>query len=385
MSRQVMMGTAAATRAASLARVQVVAAYPITPSSSIVEKLSELCATGALEARFVAVESEHSAMATLIGAAMTGARTFTATSSQGLALMHELLHWAASGRLPTVMANVNRALAPPWTIHCDQNDSIAQRDTGWLQFYCENNQEVLDTLIQAYRVSETVHLPSMVNMDAFLLSHTSEPVDLPTQEEVDAFLPPLEPLYRIRPEDPHSYGAGVSPAHYMEFRFKQHGAAERAAEVVRTVGAEFAERFGRGYDVVEEVALEEAEVVLVTSGTITSNARLAIEEMRGRGLPVGLLKMRLLRPFPAERIREVARRARKIAVIDRNLSPGVGGVFAQEARNALYGEPDAPPVWGFVAGLGGRDVLPEDLVAAAERVLEESEPAGLVCWLGLKE
>lgn len=384
MATRVMMGTAAATLAASLSRVQVIAAYPITPSSSIVEKLSELCAKGELDARFVEVESEHSAMATLIGAAMTGARTFTATSSQGLALMHELLHWAASGRLPTVMVNVNRALAPPWTIHCDQNDSIAQRDTGWLQVYCENNQEVLDTLIQAYRVSETVHLPSMVNMDAFLLSHTSEPVEIPEQEEVDAFLPPREPLYRIRPEDPHSYGAGVSPAHYMEFRYKQHGAALRAAEVLEKVGGEFEERFGRAYDVVEEIGLEGAEVVLVTSGTITSNARLALEDMRGRGLPVGLLKMRLLRPFPVERIRSVAGRARKIAVIDRNLSPGAGGVFAQEIRSALYGTKGSPPVWGFVAGLGGRDVLPEDLVAATERVLDESEPAELVSWLGLK-
>jgi pyruvate/2-oxoacid:ferredoxin oxidoreductase alpha subunit len=282
------------------------------------------------------------------------------------------------------MANVNRALAPPWTIHCDQNDSIAQRDTGWLQLYCENNQEVLDTLIQAYRVSETVYLPSMVNMDAFLLSHTSEPVDVPAQAEVDSFLPPLEPLYRIRPEDPHSYGAGVSPAHYMEFRFKQHVAALRATEVVGRVGAEFAEHFGRGYDVVEEVGLEGAEIILVTSGTITSNARLAVEEMRERGLPVGLLKMRLLRPFPVERVRAVAARARKIAVVDRNLSPGVGGVFAQEVRNALYGTPSPPPVWGFVAGLGGRDVLPEDIVTATTQVLEESEPPELVCWLGLK-
>src|SRR5512143_2931382 len=207
---KVIEGSHAVSYGVMLCKVQVICAYPITPQTHIVERLSELCASGDLQAKFIKVESEHSAMAACIGAAAAGARTFTATSSQGLALMHELLHWASGARLPVVMANVNRSLGPPWNIWCDQTDSLSQRDTGWLQFYCESSQEVVDTVIQAYKISEKVSLPSMVILDAFYLSHTFEPVNLPDQERVDRFLPPFEPRYRIDPRDPRSF-SGITP------------------------------------------------------------------------------------------------------------------------------------------------------------------------------
>ena len=242
---KVMEGTHAASHGVKLARAEVIAAYPITPSSSVVELLSEMCATGELDAEFIKVESEHSAMASCIGASAAGARAFTATSSQGLALMHEMLHWAGGGRLPIVLVNVNRSLAPPWTIYCDQNDSLSQRDTGWMQYYCESNQEVLDTILMAYKVSEDVLLPSMLNLDAFFLSHTSEPVSIPEQEAVDSFLPPCERENKIDPDDPHTYGGLARPDSYMELRVMLERDMARAPEVINNVVDEFFALFGR--------------------------------------------------------------------------------------------------------------------------------------------
>ena len=377
--------THAAACGAKLARAQVIASYQITPSSSVVELLSEMCATGELDARFIKVESEHSAMASCIGASAAGARAFTATSSQGLALMHEMLHWAGGGRLPIILVNVNRAMAPPWTIYCDQNDSLSQRDTGWMQYYCESNQEVLDTILMAYKVSEEVMLPSMLNLDAFFLSHTCEPVDIPDQELVDTFLPPYEKDLKIDVNDPHTYGGLARPDSYMELRVKMENAMQDALQVIDRVAGEFEQTFGRKYSHLKEYRCDDAEMILVTSGTITSTARIVIDRMRERGIPVGLIKARLFRPFPVQEYRRALSGVGRVGVVDRNISYGVGGIFCQEIRAAMYNAEQRPPIFGFIAGLGGRDVTPATISEIIQYMMENESPEREIIWIGVKE
>lgn len=381
----VIEGTHAASHAVKLARVQVIAAYPITPQTGVVEELSEIVSDGALIAKFIKVESEHSAMACCIGASMSGARAFTATSSQGLALMHELLHWAAGGRLPIVMVNVNRAMAPPWSIYVDHNDSLSQRDTGWLQFYAESNQEVLDTVLQAYKIAETVSLPIMINLDAFVLSHTSEPVALPKQELVDEFLPPRQASFKVDPDNPHAFGALIGPDAYMEMRYKLFQAMEDSREVIRKVDSDYSEKFGRSYGgLVEEYCTEDADVVLMTSATAVSTARIAVDEMRSLGFPVGLVKVRVFRPFPVDEIRSIAQRVGKIGVMDRNISFGATGMIYQETKAVLYNAPVRPKLFGFIAGLGGRDITPETIKDIFSYVMNHDAPESETIWIGLK-
>ncbi len=380
----VLEGNHTASYAARLCRVQVIAAYPITPQTQIVEKLAEFCADGSLPARFIQVESEHSAMAACIGAASAGARAFAATSSQGLALMHELLHWAAGARLPIVMVNVNRAMAPPWSIYADQTDSVAQRDTGWIQFYCAGNQEVLDTVIQAYRVCEAVALPAMLNLDAFYLSHTSEPVDVPDQAAVDAYLPPFRPRVLLDPERPRAVGGLAGPDAYMEFRHDLQQGMDEAKDALVKADAEFRLRFGRGYGLIEARETEGADLALVTMGTLAGTAAAALPALRGNGARVGLARVRVLRPFPAEALRAALRRARRVLVLDRNLSPGSGGVLHAEVAAALAGVLDPPLVLGALAGLGGRDVRPEGVAEAAAWARAPERHAEERLWLGLK-
>ena len=383
--KKVLMGNHAASHAVRLSRVQVIAAYPITPQTQIVEELSEICAKGELDAKFLKVESEHSAMASIIGAASAGARAFTATSSHGLALMHEMLHWAAGARLPLVMVNVNRAMGPGWSIWTDQNDSLSQRDTGWLQFYVEDNQEVLDTVIQAYKLAERIDLPVMICYDAFILSHTYEPVDIPTQAEVDAFLPPRRPREILDVADPHAFNALVMPDNYFEMRYKMQQAMDGAFAEFRAVDAEWKARFGRGYGAVEGVCLDDAEVVLVTSATMTSMARVVIERLRAQGTKVGLLKVKMFRPFPVHEIREALAGRERAIVIDRNLSFGKGGIFADEIRGAVANDPRRPPVYGYIAGLGGRDVTVdtiEEIVREGTRMA--APPENGISWMGVR-
>jgi pyruvate/2-oxoacid:ferredoxin oxidoreductase alpha subunit len=382
---KVIMGNHAVSYGVMLARAQVIAAYPITPQTQIVEMLSEFCADGLLDAKFIKVESEHSAMAACIGASSAGARAFTATSAHGLALMHEMLHWAAGARLPIVMANVNRAMGPGWSIWTDQTDSLAQRDTGWLQLYCESNQEVLDTVIQAFKIAEQVLLPVMLVLDAFFLSHTEEPVDIPDQELVDSYLPPYQARYKLDPSDPHAFGSLVTPHHYMELRYKIQQAMEEAVEVARQADKEFKDVFGRSYGLVEKYRLEDAEVALVTSATITSTARVVVDELREAGHRVGLLKVRLFRPFPVEDVRRALAGVRKVAVIDRNISFGHGGIFAEEIKSALYNAPYRPPLFGFIIGLGGRDVTPASIRGIAEYTFEHDAPETEIIWREVKK
>ncbi|MCX7973140.1 MAG: pyruvate ferredoxin oxidoreductase [Candidatus Aminicenantes bacterium] len=382
--KKVIMGNHALSYGAMLARVQVISAYPITPQTQVVELLSEMCASKALEAQFIKVESEHSAMAALIGASLAGARTFTATSAHGLTLMHELLHWAAGGRLPIVMGNINRALAPGWNIWADQNDSLSQRDTGWMQFYCANNQEVLDSVIQAYKVAERLYIPAMIILDAFSLSHTYEVVDIPEQSQVDAYLPPFKPAFRLTPDEPHAFGGLTSPDYYFELRYKLQKAMENVPEIIEETGREYEKKFGRYLGAVEAYQVDDADLILVTSGTAGSTAKVAVDKLRKRGLKVGNLRIRLFRPFPFEIVRHYLRRAKKVAVVDRNISYGHHGIFYQETKSALYGF-SSVPIFGFIAGLGGRDITPETFEEIIDYTFSHETPEAEIIWIGVKK
>ncbi len=383
--KQVLMGNHALSYGAKVSRAQVISAYPITPQTEVVELLSKMCASGELKAKFIKVESEHSAMAALIGASATGVRTFTATSSQGLAHMHEMLHWAAGARTPIVMGNVNRAFAPPWSVWTEQNDSLSQRDTGWMQLYAQNNQEVLDSVIQAYKVAETFDLPAMVILAAFVLSHTSETVEIPKQEKVDEFLPPYEREYKLDTDQPHAFGGLADPDNYFELRYKIQKAMEKAAVKWEEVGEEFEEIFGRKYGLVETYKVSDAKNLIVSSATIASTARNAVDALRSKGIKVGLLRIRVFRPFPAKQIRAILNSVDKAIVIDRNIGFGASGIFYQEVKAAMYNEKNTPPIFGVVTGLGGRDVSSKDIIEIYQSVIREEEPKSDIIWKGLKE
>jgi pyruvate/2-oxoacid:ferredoxin oxidoreductase alpha subunit len=384
--KKVMVGNHAVSLGVKLARTEVISAYPITPQTQVVEMLSEMCGSGELAARFIKVESEHSAMAACCGASAAGVRTFTASSSQGLALMHEMLHWAANGRHPVVMANINRAMGPGWNIWTDQNDSLSQRDTGWIQLYCETNQEVLDTTIQAFKLAEAVDLPVMVILDAFFLSHTSEPVDVPEQDLVDEFLPRREASLKLDTADPRAFGALVRPDDYMEMRWDQQEAMATARRLFDEFDGDWGVLTGRRWGAVESYHADDAELVLVTSGTITSTAREVIDRRRADGESVGLVKVKMFRPFPTAAIRAALRGAKRVAVLDRNVSPGHGGIFAEEIRSALYDVPpdDRPWLHGYVLGLGGRDVTPDTIDEIIERAWAVDAPSREDLWVGVK-
>ncbi|MGD8738762.1 MAG: transketolase C-terminal domain-containing protein [Desulfobacterales bacterium] len=383
--KQVAEGSQAVSEAVRLAKVQVIAAYPITPQTHIVENLSEHCANGTLSARFICVESEHSAMAALIGAASSGVRTFTASSSHGLAYMHELLHWASGARLPIVMTNVNRALGPGWNIWLDQTDSLSQRDTGWIQLYCEDSQDALDTTLIAYRLAESVNLPVMVVLDAFFLSHTYEPVDIPDQKTVDAFLPPLSPRFQLDTANPVAFNQFVAPQAYMEMRYNIQTAMQQVRENYYHIVQDFKTIFGRDPCLAEDVHCDDAEIIFVTAGTTVSTCRQAVDRLRQAGEKAGLLKLKMFRPFPVDFFRQVLNGKQKVAVVDRNCSFGASGIFAQELRAALYNAEAPPEIFGYIAGLGGRDVTPETIediywqTKKADRLQTEN------IWIGLDQ
>jgi pyruvate/2-oxoacid:ferredoxin oxidoreductase alpha subunit len=378
--KQVMMGNHAVAHAVKLARVEVIAAYPITPQTLIVEELSEICARGDLKARYIKVESEHSALACCMGASMAGARTFTASASQGLLLMHEIMHWSAGARTPIVMANVNRAIAPPWNLWCEQTDSLAQRDTSWLQFYCENNQEVVDTTIQAFRIAEEISLPVMLVLDAFILSHTAEVVDLPDQKHVDRFLPPFKPRYLLDTDDPHAFGSITGPEDFQKLKQSRHEDMVGAIDVIKKSDEEYFKLFGRRYGVVDPYRCDDAELILATSGTLSGTARIAIDRLRDAGIAVGALKIRVFRPFPGDDIAAAIGGCPKVAVIDRNLSVGASGIFAQELKAALYDREVRPKVFGIVGGLGGGDFTPASIEKIVRRALSLEQSDSPVIW-----
>lgn len=380
--KQVVTGNHTVSHAARVGRAQVVAAYPITPQTQVVEKISEFVADGIMDAKFIKVESEHSAMVACIGAAAAGARTFTATSAQGLALMHEVLHWAANARLPVVLANINRAMGPPWTIWTDQIDSLSQRDTGWMQFYAESNQDILDSILISFKVAERVLLPAMVVLEAFFLSHTTEPVDFPEQEEADRFLPPRVATHTVDPEDPAAFGGLTGPDHYYELKYMEHNAMLEAKDVIVQTAQEYGDVTGRYYKMADPYRCEDAETVLVVSGGVASTVKDAVDEARAAGKKLGSLKMWTFRPFPREDVRELLLGRKRVAVVDRNISFGQEGIFCTEVKASLYGQEGAPPVLGFIAGLGGRDVKVRDLLAIAEAAEKDDCPE--FNWYGVK-
>jgi pyruvate/2-oxoacid:ferredoxin oxidoreductase alpha subunit len=379
--KEFMTGNHAVAHGVKLCRTPLVAAYPITPQTAIYEKLSEWEASGKLKGIMMRTESEHSAMASCIAASLTGVRTFTATSSQGLALMHEMLHFAAGCRAPVVMANVNRLLAAPWGFWADQLDSLSQRDTGWIQFYCENGQEALDTVIQAYKIAEQVYLPVMISLEAFFVSHFMEVVDLPEQEEVDRFLPPIDLPHKFDIEKPGFLVPVVSSELYQKYKHMAQSSMDSVKEVAAQVDQEFRKEFGRGYGIVESVMVEDAEIVLVTAGSITSTARMVIRDLRQQGHKIGLLKIRLFRPFPVEAAQKALQGKKKIGVIDRNISLGSGGIFCQELRAALIHSPDRPLTYSYIAGVGGTDVTPEVIQKIVLEVMNRSEPIDRPIWI----
>jgi pyruvate/2-oxoacid:ferredoxin oxidoreductase alpha subunit len=362
--KKVLKGNAAVAEGARLARAQVIAAYPITPQTTIIEELASMCSDGRLNATYIPVESEHSAMAACIAASLAGARAFTATSAQGLALMHELLHWAAGARAPVVLANVNRAMAPSWSIWTDQSDSLSQRDTGFMQVYCDSAQEVLDSVVLSFKVSEKVLMPTMTVLDAFFLSHTAEIVEVPDQETVDKFLPPLELPHKLDVTKPAALFNMTFPDKYMEHRRKMAYAQEAALEVWEDVGREWRELTGRGFGLMDAYRMEDAELVLVACGTVASTAHAAIDTLRDEGIRAGLARIRVFRPFPTRALQFLLANRRRVVVFDRNFSYGHHGIFHEEIKSALYDLPHSaqPHLRGVVGGLGGRDITVDDLV-----------------------
>jgi len=276
-------------------------------------------------------------------------------------------------------------MAPGWSIWSDQNDSLSERDTGWMQFYCSSNQEVLDTVIQAYKVSEKLMIPSMIILDAFTLSHTYEVVDIPEQEKVDAYLPPFKPPFKLTPEDPHAFGGLTSPDHYMELRYKLQKDMEKVPDLVEETGREYEKMFGRYLGQVEEYRCDDAELIFVTSGTAGYTARVAVDELREKGIKAGNLRIKMFRPFPFKKVREILTRVPKVAVLDRNLSYGHHGIFYQEVKSALYGQPAQPAIFGFVAGLGGRDITRDSFKEIADYALKHDRAEEEIVWIGVKK
>jgi pyruvate ferredoxin oxidoreductase alpha subunit len=363
----------AVSEAVKLANVDVISAYPITPQTHIVEHLSELVADGELKAAFIPVESEHSALSAAIGAAATGARAYTATSSQGLALMHEIMFIASSIRMPLVMTVVNRAISAPINIWNDLSDIMSQRDCGWVQLFAINGQEAVDLTLQAFRIAEDprVLLPVVVNLDGFILSHVIEPVEMPDQKTVDRFLPVFKPVLRLDPDQPVSIGAFGSPDVFIEVKKQVEEVLVDSQKVIAEVWQHFAKIFGRTYQAIESYKTEGAETLLVTMGSITETAMSAVDDLREKGQKVGLIHIRLWRPFPFEEFFKSIRGAKVLAVVDRALIPGgVGGPVGLEIKSALFEKKEKPYVAEFVAGLGGRDLTVEvfaEMVAKAER------------------
>jgi pyruvate/2-oxoacid:ferredoxin oxidoreductase alpha subunit len=387
---KVITGNEAAAYGALVSRAEVICAYPITPQTRIPEQIAEFYAQGKLQGRFVNVESEMSALAYVTGASLGGVRVFTATSSQGLAWMHEGLHWAAGARLPIVLVDVNRPLGAPWNLTCDHSDSLSQRDTGWMQFYCESNQEVLDTVIQAYKISESLCLPSMVCLDGVYLSFASETVDIPDQEKVDSYLPQYRPSYRIPGGGWKLYdkSSSFSDAHAMNLmrdRYELHKQESQCIAKAIECDREFRAIFGRGYSPVEECHRDRSDVVVVMAGSAVGTGRFVVDAMRQRDYNVGLVKLKMFRPFPKELLRDAIGDKKKVLVIDRDISAGQCGIIYQELKWALSGLDVCNQVYGFVSGLGGADITPMLIEKAIQFTTDADRPRHDVHWLGLEK
>ena len=378
MTRTMLTGNAAAAWGARLAGVDYIPAFPITPQTEIIETLARWCQDGEMPAHLVMMDSEHSMLAAAAGAAAAGVRVFTATSSQGFLYGFEMLYAIAGLRLPLVLVNVSRALAHPITLEPDHNDVLSGRDTGFLQFHCETSQEVLDSILMAYRLAEhqKVLLPAIVNLDGFYLSFTREPVEIPELEKAREFLSGFAPAYPVLSgKESVALGAAVLDSSlYTYFKHQMHHAAEDALAIYPVIAAEFAERFGRRYRPIEEFMLDDADYVIVMTNSFASMGKAEIKRMRSAGKKVGLARLHLIRPFPHEDLQRVLRGRKGVAVVDQNISVGQGGILFSEITSALYGLIDRPPVLSsFIGGLGGRRFRPgefDDMLGKMENPTE---------------
>jgi len=377
--KDMMMGSDAVAFGVKLARPDVIFAYPITPQTHIIETLSEIAPSWG--GRFVNVESEFSAIASCFGAVAAGSRAFTATSSHGLLLMHEVLHWFVGARMPLVLVNANRAIGSPWNIWADQSDSLAQRDTGWLQIYCETCQEALDTIIQAYYVSERLLLPVMVMIDGFILSHTMEEVEIHEQEKVDRFLPSYKAQFKLDIDDPRSFGNATLPDDYYRFRKAIQRDFTRSFEVLEDCHRRFEETIGTRYDLIETYHCEDAEAIFLVSGAMTGTTRVAVDMMREKGMKVGLIRLRVFRPFPKKALQKVIKRDQSVIVLNRALSYGAQGTLSQELRATFYNATERPDIYDVIISLGGKEVFPETLLQVFEKVKANPAFRDDMIWL----
>lgn len=360
----------AAADAVALANVDVVAAYPITPQTHIVEHLAELVAEGELDAEFIPVESEHSAMSVCCGSSAMGARTFTCTSAQGLALMNEIVFIAASLRLPIVMILANRSLSGPLSIWNDHTDAMSVRDCGWIQVFADNGQELFDHVLYAFRVAEdpAVSMPVMINIDGFIVTHVIEPIEYWEKEQVSRYLPPFKPVNTLNPDAPITMGAFGIPNIFSETKKAQNEALLASKPVIMKAWDELARVTGRSYKPIETYRLDGAETAIVTMGSFGETASIAVDRLQEQGKAVGQIRLRLWRPFPFDELRAAVDGVKKLVVIDRAISyGGPGGPVASEIRAALYGEKHQPAVANFLAGFAGRDVTPDDFIAMYEK------------------
>jgi len=392
-------GNTAAAFGVRLCRPQVIAAYPITPQTPVTERLSEYVEEGSLKAEYIPVESEHSALAVCIAASSAGSRVFTATSANGLLYMHEQVQWAAGARLPIVMCVVNRAVGAPWNIWNDQQDSISQRDTGWIQLYCADHQQIIDAVIKAYWLAEKVSIPAMVCYDGYILSHTFMPFELPEQKKVDEFLPPFQAEYALDPNFPANLNTVTLPdvrydtrgelAHgYMEIRCLLQEDLRKALGAASEGEKMFAQIFHRGGDpYIEPYRCDDAEYVAVGLGSLTYQLRVCVDTLRKEGVKIGVMGVKFYRPFPDEVIAAALKGKKGVIVFEKALSYGYEGALASDLKAALYshlsGTGKMPPVFNFIAGIGGREIHTKDLTGALQSVVKGGA-AGEPAWIGLK-
>jgi len=370
LNMKVVEGSYAVAHAVMRCRPDVISAYPITPQTHIVENLSQMVADGELDSEFLTVDSEFSALSVLVGASAAGGRCYSSTTSQGLALMYEVLYNVSGMRLPIVMNVANRAVGAPLNIWNDQQDAVGARDVGWLQIYVEDVQEAVDTTLQAYKIAENpdIRMPVMVCMDGFVLTHVYEPVHLLDEQLCDQFLPPFRPADVLDPDHPKTFGAFADPSTYTEFRYKQFEAQHKSLDVIEKVARQFEETFGRYYGgLLDRYQMDDAEVVIVTMGSVIGTIKDAIDAMRAEGKKVGLLKVRSYRPFPVQALRKALKNAAVIAVLEKDVAIGGEAGLVTDLKAALYNSSIKTPIIGFTAGLGGRDITIKDIRKMVDR------------------
>ncbi len=390
-------GNVAAATGVKLSRAQVIAAYPITPQTPLTEKLSEFVESEELDAQYIPVESEHSAMAVCIAASTAGTRAFTATSANGLLYMNEQLHWAVGARLPIVMCVANRGIGAPWTVWNDHQDSMSQRDVGWIQIYANDHQQIIDSVIKAFRLAQTVSIPVMVCYDGYLLSHTYMPFEQPEQSMVDNFLPPFAPKHFLDPEDPGNFNTvtlpdvrpgvdGTVEPGYIEIRHNLHEDLRAALDTYAEIDSEFEKEFGRGGNpFIEEYLCDDAEFAAVCIGSLSYQLRDVVDAMREEGVKIGVMGVQLYRPFPDAVIARALAGKKCVIVFEKALSYGNQGPLYGDIKSALYRSQDKPPVHNYIVGLGGREIQTQQLLdALRESCLSPEAIEDTPRWIGLK-